>query len=320
MYRITLVGLALGLLAAIIASACAPAAKSVSQVRFGQIGAANLDYLPIAIAQEKGFFRDEGIELDAIVSEGGAKAKDVFVAGETDIAVFGLDLASGLLLQGVDLRVVGIMTDGMAWALGATKDSGIKSVKDLKGKSVAISSPGSMTHGTAVYALKQNGLDPEKDVAMVAVGIGPPVLAALKAKKVDSAVLTEPHLSQAIEENLVNEIYDFSKELKGLGTTHLAVKKAYIDRNPEIIKGWLRAIDKGLTYIRSNKEEAFTIAQKQFPATPESVLRRAFERNLQVYPGKADFTKNTFEYERDVSLKIGFVKEFAKYEQMEYKR
>ena len=95
-------------------------------------------------------------------------------------------------------------TSRVPFALLARTGTNVKSVADLKGKTIAVTSPGSLTANLTNYFVKQAGLDPARDVNLVSVGGGGEILGALKSERADAAMLFEPFVAIAVKQGIAN--------------------------------------------------------------------------------------------------------------------
>jgi len=141
----------------------------------------SLESMPIYIAQDKGLFKKHGVEIDVITSRGGGEAMKAYIAGEVQIVATGFPEVGLMRARGVDVELFFAQTSRVPFALIGRKDLDIKSVADLKGKTIAVTSPGSLTANLARYFVMQSGLDPERDVSLVSVAalLGIPQLGQL---------------------------------------------------------------------------------------------------------------------------------------------
>lgn len=149
--------------------------------------------LPIVMANALGYFKDEGLDIELIDFNTGAKGAQALIAGNTDFV-------AGAYEHTIDLQAKGfVMVDVIGtnrypgYILGVVKSKGaaIKSVADLKGKSIGISGPGSATQIFAVRALQRVGLTKD-DASYVGVGLGATAVAAVRAGQIDAIVTQDP--------------------------------------------------------------------------------------------------------------------------------
>ena len=149
--------------------------------------------LPLVMANTLGYFKDEGLDLEMIDFNTGAKGAQALIAGNTDFV-------AGAYEHTIDLQAKGFMMVDVVgtnrypgYVLGVVKSKGgvIRTVKDLKGKSIGISGPGSATQIFAVRALQRVGLTKD-DASYVGVGLGPTAVAAVRAGEIDAIVTQDP--------------------------------------------------------------------------------------------------------------------------------
>jgi NitT/TauT family transport system substrate-binding protein len=134
---------------------------------------------------------------------------------------------------------------------------GIQSVNDLKGKMVGIPSIGSLGHKITVRVLRKLGIDPDKDVRMLAVGGDANRSQQLRAKQIDATMINPPLSIMMRKEgfNLLLQAGDYvDVPLTGVGTTTKKIKE-----NPEEVKKLLRALYEGLRFVRTNRKDTIDI-------------------------------------------------------------
>jgi NitT/TauT family transport system substrate-binding protein len=234
----------------------APAKK----VRMG-IQSTNIGFLPIHLAYHKGFYREQGIDLETIFMSTQA-VNAAFVRGDLDHSAAVNGIIQGIV-RGAPARILACAVDRPLQSFIARKD--IRTSRDLRGKKVA----GSTTGGTATLmadaALKHFGLEPGRDVSVVPLRSNR--LTALDSGAVDAALLGVPENIIAVEKGynellFVGDILSFPQN--GFGAS---VKK--IQDNPEEVYGMVRAMLKGFIFSLDprNREEVVNIIMKQWRLT-----------------------------------------------------
>jgi NitT/TauT family transport system substrate-binding protein len=166
--------------------------KSESKIRSVRL-AIHVDpivFLPFHIAHDFGYYQEEGIEVAMSEVAGGSKAMQALLGGSVDVAVASISDAIQLAAEGRDLRCFLILDTrpSIAVVVAPAMSGRIRAIRDLKGRPVGVSTPGSASHQALNALLVSNGLSPE-DVSAVAVGMAGTSLAALEYGKVDAAVL-----------------------------------------------------------------------------------------------------------------------------------
>ena len=201
--------------------ACATAqAADLTPVRFGtQVTTSNAG---IYIADEFGYFKQEGIDLKLIVMTDPPTLITALATGQLDAA--GISTTPGLFAafgQGIQLRIVGdkqSMGNGfsgvrLAARKGVAKASEDETFAALKGKKIAVNTKGAITFYLLQSELHRHKLG-LKDVEVVELS-QPNMMAALSSGAIEAALILEPFLSQAIQQNLADEISDLTKAVPG---------------------------------------------------------------------------------------------------------
>ena len=216
--------------------------KLAKTLNFGAIG--SVEVIPIIIAEEKGYFEKEGIKVN-FQSFKSAKDRDAaFQSGNLDGII--CDEVAIALYQNADfdVKITGY-TDGN-FMLIANPDSGVKSISELKGKSVAISEKTCIEY-TLDTILEKNSLLPE-DIEKSMVPAIPTRLEMLRTNKVNAALLPEPFSTLAIKDG---GILLGSANASGIYTSVTAFTQAAIDSKTSEIKAFFRAYNKAVDYVNS---------------------------------------------------------------------
>jgi NitT/TauT family transport system substrate-binding protein len=223
-----------------------------------------LSQLPAFVAQDKGFYKQERLEVLMVVMDG-TIATRAMIGGDID---YNLALASGVsaLLNGAPVKVV------MGMTIRGTQSFVVKpeivSAADLKGKIVGVSGFGGSTHHGALFVLEHLGVDP-KDVAILNVGNSSLRLAALRFKKIDATILDTAFLLKA-EELGFKRLVSLA-DLGEIPSTGLVVTATKLKKQPEQIRRVVRATLKGTNYFKENRGEMVSfIAKKLSVETKEA--------------------------------------------------
>ena len=211
-------------------------------------------YGPFYIAQEKGFFKQEGVEIELSVMENTPLKMGALMAGRVDIVASTADEFPTYMRNGKPLRYI-LAVDNSNGGDGVVSHKSIATVADLKGRTVAFEE-GSVSQFFINALLRRNGLTQKdiKVVNMTATDAG----VAFTANRVDAAVTWEPHLSQGANTDH-GKILVSSAETPGLIVDVIAVlDKTAIEKRKELeafVRAWQRALD----FLESNPEEGYQI-------------------------------------------------------------
>jgi NitT/TauT family transport system substrate-binding protein len=237
-------------------------AHSADRVRIG-VSNYNLSNLTVGVAQTRDFFKREGIDAE-IVRMNPNVATMALVSGDVDYITL-IGSVIGANLKGAQLKMIACSQDRTPLALVARPE--VKSGKDLKGKTIGVGSYGSTPDIVARMVVKHFGVDPEREIKVLALGSDGARLAALKEGVVDVIIVAPPvdFEGQKMGFNIVSRAGDiFRFPYNGLGTS---VKK--INERPDEVKRVLRSLIKANGFIRSNKEGTVQVLVKWAKTKPE---------------------------------------------------
>lgn len=264
----------------------------------------SLESMPIFVAQENGYFKKHGVEVDVIVSRGGGEAMKAFIAKEVDIVGTGFPEVGLMRAKGVDVLLFFAQNARTPFSLIARKETGVKNVGDLKGKTIAVTSPGSLTANLARHFIQEAGLDPSKDVSLISVGGGGEILGALKSNRADAAMLFEPFVSIAQLDGSADVIVDVAAKLDAFSSAPLSTSQDFIDKNAKAADDLTAALREALQFIKSNHDGVYAIAAKKFPNAKPDVLKHALEHMYRVYSPNGKFTKANVEETQKISVSL----------------
>jgi NitT/TauT family transport system substrate-binding protein len=170
------------------------AAQSKITVAVG--GGACLCYLPTVLAKQLGEFDKAGLNVELVDLKGGSDALKAVLGGSADVVSGYFDHCVNLAAKKQELVsfVVYDRYPGLVLVVSPSHTSEIKSIKDLAGKKVGVSAPGSSTDFFLKFLLKKNGLDPTS-AAVIGVGLGATAVAAMEQGQIDAAVMLDPSVT-----------------------------------------------------------------------------------------------------------------------------
>jgi NitT/TauT family transport system substrate-binding protein len=238
-FRAAWVGLALFLFV--------PLVHSADRVRIA-VTNYNMSFLGAGVALHRGFFKQEGLEAE-IIRMNANVAVAALVSGDIGYTmIFGSIVRAAL--RGLPVRVNASFIDGSTHALLARPE--FLSVKELKGRTLGIQAHGASDHLAALMMLRYHGINPEKDIKIVALGPASARFAALKEGVVDVAVISPPGDAEGAKMGfrVLSRAYEvFKFPFVGMGTN---VRKLH--EHPEEVKKVLKAMINANRYIRENRE------------------------------------------------------------------
>src|SRR5438552_13217770 len=259
---------------------------------------------PVIVALEKGFFRQEGVNVEFIPFRGGPDLLKAVLSGDVLIGVTG---STDILIfreAGSPIKMIATHTEGNHFTLNVAPD--VSAVGDLKGKAIGITRAGSSTWIFARMMAKQQGWDPERDVKIVALGALDAQVAALSRKEIAAFVWGDG--------GAVTELQGKSKVLMRLDrfTPQWISQIDYasedaIRKDPESIKKGLRGIFRALRFMKEHPEDAAPLAAKRLGWTPEAVLR-AHKISSPLFPFDGSISVQALGSMQEVLLEYGVIK------------
>lgn len=217
------------------------------------ISTVGLYELPTEIAQRKGFYKEEGLEVRKVAIRTNLHVA-ALLAGELDYStVTGIILLA--TVQGIPVKTVMGWFDHPLHMLIARPQ--IKKLSDLRGKRIAVSSIGSIPHAMIREAFRQTGMNSDKDVTFMAIGGSSDRLAALMVGAVDATPLDVAYIEKTEQLGFSNVL--FLGDVVDLRLGGFAVATEKIEKNPGQILRVIRATLKGVRFLKNNKEETLAI-------------------------------------------------------------
>jgi ABC-type nitrate/sulfonate/bicarbonate transport system substrate-binding protein len=169
----------------------------------------SLSDLPLLTMQQIGGEYNMKITITDV--RGGGQSGQVFVGGAGDVLLVGIDTPVGIVQRGLaDIKIIGNMVAVTNWGLVVLADSPIRTLTDLRGKTVGITGPDALSELTLRRGVKVAGLDPDKDIQRIGLGSLPALSAALENRKIDASVLVPPELTQMVSSRAARLIGDWA--------------------------------------------------------------------------------------------------------------
>lgn len=224
-----------------------------------------IGFLPLRVARALGYFEAEGLSVDMPEVAGGAKAIEALLGGSVDVAAGSMSDVVQLAAEGHRVREFLVVHSRPAIALAAApgEASAIRTVRDLKGRTVGVSASGSASHQFLNFLLASNGLPPD-EVSVVPVGLAASSVAALEHRKVDAAVLLASAITQ-FESRHPGQAFIAdtrtaaeAERLFGSSTfpgVSLVAEDAWLSRNTETARRLVRAVKNGMRWVREHPAE-----------------------------------------------------------------
>jgi NitT/TauT family transport system substrate-binding protein len=237
---------------------------------------------PYAVAMAKGFFKQRGVDITGILtSSGGGTSVRNTLAGDVPFGEVALPAAIEAINAGQPLRILCGGTDSVGDILWVTQKGGpIHSLKDLVGKKIGFTSPGSVTNMLILMAMKHEGIDPSQVKLVAAGGIGANLSAVVNGA-VDAAMSSEPVWSENADKVQVafwiRDILPHNM-MQTVGVT----TADFARENPAKLRAIIAGRRDGVEYIQAHPDESADITAKAYNGDP-ALYRRVFRNLLAIH-------------------------------------
>jgi NitT/TauT family transport system substrate-binding protein len=235
------------------------AAEATDNVKLS-IAAIGVSYAPYLIAIEKGYFREEGLNVELIKAPGGA-ATAALLSGDVPYSTSGA-AAMSAAMKGAPIKLVFFPWDRPTYQVWATQPD-VKTLQDLKGKTIGIQSRGDTFELAMRMVLMNQGIDPAS-ISYTALGFGNGRFATVMAGSLPAAILARIDVEKLRAVGGFDKgrmIFDMYNTVR-MSLTSLAVPDALLKKNRDQVKGFIRASIKATRYAAAFKDQTLDIVAK----------------------------------------------------------
>jgi NitT/TauT family transport system substrate-binding protein len=239
-------------------------------------------YLPLYIAMAKGYFDDVTVKIVTI--ESGSGHTNAVLSGQAFAFIGGPEHNAFAKAKGAELRaVVNCVNRGNIYFCAAKgqEPAGTDWPGYFKGKAIAVGPFGGTPNSITRYLLAKWKLDAKKDVTLIETA-NSATIAVVRGKQAQIGEATEPFVTQGVRNNVWSEpFFNVPKELGPYAYSTLNVRLETIQKEPELVRSFVRGMVKGLKLIYADPDEAGAIAKAQFPTMPIADLRATLDRSFK---------------------------------------
>jgi len=273
-------------------------------------GKAAFYYLPLTIAEQLGYFKDEGLEVEISDFDGGSKALQAVVGGSADVV-------SGAWENTIDQQPKGLQLQGFVLqgrypmicvGIVKAKAANYKSPKDLKGMKIGVSAPGSSTNRVVLHLLSKDGLKGD-DVSIIGVGTSSGVIAAITNGQIDAVSNLDPAMAMLENMGAVTIIAD-TRTAKGteavfgsadMPAAALYAPMSFIQKNPNTVQALTNAMVRALLWLqKATPEQVVATVPPQYLLGNKEAYLASYIKLKDAYSPDGTFTEtgaqNTLKY------------------------
>jgi NitT/TauT family transport system substrate-binding protein len=280
------------------------AAADLKPFRIG-ISAPVVTIFPVWMGEAGGFYEKEGLKVEVVLMEGGSRGVQVLMSGEIQAMHVGLAPVVLANKQGADLRLV--TSTGNTIPITIFGTPAIKSMAELKGKTVGISTFGSETDIAISIALKNAGLS-RQDVTVSQIGGSSQRFGALSAGRIDAAPLLEPGITMAKEKGF-NPLVDLAAAKTPWIFDSVVVTNNYIKTQRDTLTHFVRAYIAGAYLALSDEAKAKQVISQKFKTSDAKVIDATYNDFKRLMPHDAapspDGAKNVLAQLQSIGIEVG---------------
>jgi NitT/TauT family transport system substrate-binding protein len=276
-------------------------------------------YLPLYIGMAKNLFDD--VKVNIVTIESGGGHTNAVLSGQAFAFIGGPEHDAYAKAKGAELRaVVNCVDRGNVYYCAAKggEPANADWANYFKGKSIAVSQYGGTPNSITRYLLKKWGLDATRDVTLVETA-NSAVVAVVKSKQAQIGVATEPFVTQGIRNAVWGEPFiDIPKQLGPYAYSTFNVRLDTIQKQPELVRGFVRGMMKALKFVYDNKDESAEIAKKQFPTMPLDDLKATLDRSFadELWSKDGAVTRASWDTAKAVVMGAGLLKTDVTYDEI----
>ena len=287
---------------------------------------------PVYVAQSKGFFSSEKLDLDITSTGGGGPDIRALIAGDVEFSFTTGD--NVILAHQEGKRLVMVMSAlnkvFINWAMhketakakGVTESMPLdQKIKALKGLTVGVTNPGALTAHLAAFVIRKAGYNPQQDVQIIPVGAGPTWLAALENRKVDVALTAPPVPETAISRGFavmfINNAKGEDPSIPEFLMENLIARPETVNKDPDLVRRMVRALTRANQWAIKNGAEQVADALKPFMAkTPAELLLSGAAAVLPALNSDGRTSERSFQVTQDILEQAGILKKRATYAEL----
>lgn len=256
-------------------------------LRVGKSVPQAFSFVPLDVGMKSGIFKKNGLDIDASAFAGDAKMQQAMAADSIDIGI-GSGPAMAFIAKGAPIKAVAAMAGRpLLLTLAVRSDGSVKTVADLKGKKVGVSTVGSLTYWVADELSRQRGWG-AGGIEIVPVGAFKSMLAALKTKQIDG-IVTDVATAYEMEKSGQGKIlYRFGDLVKDFHIHVIFATNKTIANRPDAIRAFLKGWFETIAFMRKNKATSVEIA-KDIMETDTAIAGRVYDELMPMFSDDGKF-------------------------------
>lgn len=255
---------------------------SAATLRVGSSGLSG-ELLPLWIAQDRGLFKKHGLDTEVITIQGGPLSIQALLSGSVQFHAGGTSSPIEARMGGANTVTVAVFIDSLPYTLVASPS--VKSAAQLRGARFAVSRLGSVSDLSLRIALRNMGINPEKEATILGIGDQTSRFTALRSGVVDSTVISPP-LTVTARKLGFNTIASFQDAGIVWAYNSIDVTQDFASSNRGAILSFLRGFVESIAYIHKNKEASLVTLGRWMRLNDREALDETYDYLLKILPKK----------------------------------
>jgi NitT/TauT family transport system substrate-binding protein len=260
--------------------------------------------IPFRVALARGFFKAQGLEIQPIFVRGGPAAMAALLSGEVDFAqIGGAQAIMRTRSRGLDVAIIGSISNATNYQLLGNKST--RTLEDLRGKILGVTGAGAFSDFAMRAFLRRNGIEPDRDVTLRAIG-GSALRAAAMERGIVAAAPFAPEDTVRLMRNGFPMIANLSDTLN-IPQSVVAARNELLEKYPDTSKRFLKALVLGIQFAKTNKAEAIKAGHQSGLHGDADIVNQAYD--LYAPALTQDFSLNVpgFQFVLDEDKRAGLV-------------
>ncbi|HLG69912.1 MAG TPA: ABC transporter substrate-binding protein [Chloroflexota bacterium] len=229
--------------------------------------------LPVWVAEDAGIFKKNGLDVDLRYINS-SKGIPALISGGVQIADIGGAETLSAVAGGADLATVAV--DAPTYPFVLMAPSSIKTVQDLKGKKIGVSEPGSSSDIATRVALRKEGIDPDTDVSIIAVGSASERIAALENGAIQAGLSFPPN-TLSLEQKGFHTVLDLASLHLPAALSSTVVKRSYLDSHKDVVQKYVDSMVESIAWAKQHKAEAVKILGKYYKNNDQNAMETTYD-------------------------------------------
>jgi NitT/TauT family transport system substrate-binding protein len=267
--------------------ACIAAASAADKVRAGKAADVAWTFTVLDVGMAQGIFQKYGIDVDISAYGGDAKLQQALASNSLDFGL-GSGPSMAFTVKGApSIAVAAFAAEPRNISITVKADSAIKTVADLKGKLVGVTTAGSLTEWLAKQMATQEGWG-ENGIRIAALGTFQASLPALETNQIDGIVVAVESGYQLEEKHVGRIVVGMERYAPHFITHVVFARKELVQQNPDVVRRFLQGFFATIHFMKTNKEATIAVGEKILNLSPE-VMNKTYDYEISMFEDDGHF-------------------------------